>query len=405
MKPNILLIMTDQQRSDLRKSKGFALDTMPFLDSFAQLGTDFFCAYTSNPTCMPARVSLFTGRYPSATHVRSNHNAQDAFYTKDLLEIVKENGYITALCGKNHTHHSPLDFDFSHTNQHLGNVSIPYKNEREKTFDSFLKSLKFHVSEEPSPLGVEEQLPYRNVNSLLEFLEKKEREKPFFAWLSFAEPHNPYQVPAPYFNMFPCDSLPPVKSSYKNLPEKGPRYEWLHEQWKSVLGEDYNSKILRCRSNYCGMLRLIDDQLKRVISELKLRNLYENTIIIFLSDHGDYVGEYDLIRKGVDLPEVLVNIPMIWRVPQGIMRGKCDDVMVNIVDVLPTLCDLLKTPPPIGTQGKSLVPILTSTDYKKENYDYAYAEVGYGGKYFEDSDNLSPKRRRLFARRRILQLP
>lgn len=100
MKPNIVIVMTDQQRASLRKGRGFALDTMPFLDSWAQEGTDFHCAYTSNPTCMPARVSMFSGRYPSATHVRSNANVEDAFYTEDLLDVVRKNGYLTACAAK-----------------------------------------------------------------------------------------------------------------------------------------------------------------------------------------------------------------------------------------------------------------------------------------------------------------
>ena len=112
--------MTDQQRADLRAGRGYPLDTMPFLDRFAAEGTDFGCAYTPNPTCMPARVSMFTGRYPSCHHVRTNHNAKDAYYTKDLLDVLKENGYITALCGKNHSHHKPTDFDFYETCGHLG---------------------------------------------------------------------------------------------------------------------------------------------------------------------------------------------------------------------------------------------------------------------------------------------
>ena len=88
MKPNIVIVMTDQQRASLRKGRGFALDTMPFLDSWAQEGTDFHCAYTSNPTCMPARVSMFSGRYPSATHVRSNANVEDAAQLVGQYDIV-----------------------------------------------------------------------------------------------------------------------------------------------------------------------------------------------------------------------------------------------------------------------------------------------------------------------------
>ena len=93
-KPNIIIVMTDQQRADLRKACGYELDTMPFLDSWAEGGVDFTKAYTPNPTCMPARVSMFTGRYSQCHHVRTNHNSVDALYTKDLLDVLKENGFL-----------------------------------------------------------------------------------------------------------------------------------------------------------------------------------------------------------------------------------------------------------------------------------------------------------------------
>lgn len=119
-KPNIVIVMTDQQRADLRKGRGYALDTMPFLDQFAAEGVDFGRAYTPNPTCMPARVSMFTGRYPSCHQARTNHNGRDVLYTRDLLDVLKENGYRTALCGKNHSQHEHTDFDFHENCGHLG---------------------------------------------------------------------------------------------------------------------------------------------------------------------------------------------------------------------------------------------------------------------------------------------
>ena len=80
MKPNFLFVMADQLRADLRKSRDFPLDVMPFLDAWAQGGVDFDRAYTANPTCMPARVSMMTGRYPQCHRVRTNHNAADVLY-------------------------------------------------------------------------------------------------------------------------------------------------------------------------------------------------------------------------------------------------------------------------------------------------------------------------------------
>ena len=123
-KPNFILIMTDQQRADLRASRGFALDTMPFLDALSSKGCDFTNSYTPNPICMAARVSLFTGRTPETHKVRSNHNFIDATYTKDLLDVLKEKGYKTALCGKNHSHRRASDFYFAKVNGHLGGISM-----------------------------------------------------------------------------------------------------------------------------------------------------------------------------------------------------------------------------------------------------------------------------------------
>ena len=316
MRPNIVIVMTDQQRADLRKSRGYALDTMPFLDSWGQGGVDFASAYTPNPTCMPARVSMFTGRYPESHRVRTNHNAEDVCYTEDLLGLLKKAGYAAALCGKNHSHHKPEDFDFAETSGHLGHEgNWRPAGEAEENFARFMDETRHMETHAPSPGGVEVQHPYRNVSSAFKFLDTRPREKPFFLWLSFAEPHNPYQVPAPYFDLFPPESLPPPAAGPEALAPKGHKFVWLPQVWEQVLGPERERRILRARSNYHGMLRLIDDQFKRFIEGLEARNLAENTIVIFLSDHGDFVGEYGLIRKGPDLPELLTRIPFVWRGP------------------------------------------------------------------------------------------
>ena len=197
MKPNIVIVMTDQQRADLRRGCGYPLDTMPFLDAWAQGGVDFRRAYTPNPTCMPARVSMFTGRYSQCHRARTNHNAIDALYSKDLLDVLKENGYVTALCGKNHSHRRPEAFDFHETCGHLGYEGEENETPAQKELADFLCATRHMESHVPSPGTVEEQHPYRNVSSALKFIDSLDGSAPFFAWVSFAEPHNPYQVPAP----------------------------------------------------------------------------------------------------------------------------------------------------------------------------------------------------------------
>ena len=94
---NVVVIMTDQQRADVSAREGFPLDTTPYIDDLARRGTWFDKAYTTMPACAPARVSFLTGRYPTATRVRTNHNLEDATYTRDLFDVMRENGYATVV--------------------------------------------------------------------------------------------------------------------------------------------------------------------------------------------------------------------------------------------------------------------------------------------------------------------
>ena len=387
MKPNIIIVMADQQRHDLRKSRGYALNTMPFLDSWAKGGVDFECAYTPNPTCMPARVSMFTGRYPESHKVRTNHNAQDALYTADLMDVLKAQGYRTALCGKNHSHRPDTDFDFHETNGHLGKEGEINTTEAEKAFSEFLCGTHHMETHTPSPGGLEVQYPYRNVSSALKFIDESAGEAPFFTWVSFAEPHNPYQVPAPYFDMFPPEALPKIETSVADLAGKGHKFEWLRDCWEAVLPENIEQRILRARSNYHGMLRLIDDQFKRLVEGVAERGLSDNTVIVYLADHGDFVGEYDLIRKGPALPEVLTHIPMVWR-GAGVCAQNGNTACVSLVDILPTVCDILNVESPLGCQGRSLNALLKNEPVPQGEFDVAYAESGFSGLYWNERDGL-----------------
>jgi arylsulfatase A-like enzyme len=388
MKPNIIVVMTDQQRADFRKGAGYALDTMPFLDEWSQGGVDFARAYTPGPTCMPARVSMFTGRYPECHKARTNHNQADALYTEDLLDVMKRQGYATALCGKNHSHRKDSDFDFFETNMHGGHGGNRKNSGQEEVFADFLDARNHMESHAPSPGGVQVQHPYRNVTSALKFIDARSGDQPFFLWLSFAEPHNPYQVPEPYFDMFPPETLPELTTSTADLVRKGEKFAWLRDVWEQKMPDGIEKRILRTRSNYHGMLRLIDDQFKRLIGALEERGLSEDTLVVFLSDHGDFAGEYGLIRKGPDLPEVLTRIPMVWRGPGVSAQGRIQDGCVNLVDILSTFCDILDIPAPFGAQGKSILPLLAGQDIPAHEYDVAYSESGFSGLHWNKNDLL-----------------
>lgn len=387
--PNFILIMTDQQRADLRKGGGFPLDTMPRLDSLGKEGIDFNRAYTPNPICVAARVSMLTGRYPSATRVKCNHCDGDEFYNLDMFDILHEAGYATALCGKNHTYRKAEDFTFSRITQHLsGDINKDDITEQEKEFYKYLKSLKFIYDKNPSPFPVECQLPYRNVTDAMKFIDGLPSRRPFFLWLSFSEPHNPYQVPEPYYSMFKIEDLPKVNADSTALKEKGYKYKHTRAIWEKLGEPNVDEFIERSRANYFGMLRLIDDQISRLCEYLKEKDIYDNTHIIFVNDHGDFVGEYGMMRKGPELPDSLCRVSFVWRGPNVVSSKERNSACVNLVDIFPTICDILKKDIPEGVQGKSLWPILTNNLDKvpQKEFEVAYSETGFGGLYWEEND-------------------
>ena len=384
---NIVVIMTDQQRADVSAREGFPLDTTPYIDALARRGTWFDKAYTTMPACAPARVSLLTGRYPNATRVRTNHNIEDATYTRDLFDVMRENGYATALCGKNHS--NLTDDRVDHT-LHLGHGGGrgEDRTRQEHDFDNWLRGLNHRASMEATPFPEECQCPHRAVADAIDWVRGLDGD-PFFLWLSFPEPHNPYQVPEPYFSMFPPDDLPPTLSDEGALPHKGFKFEWTRHIGE-VAFSDYGEQIPRARANYFGMLRLIDDQVRRFGEFLEAEGIAEDTLVVFVSDHGDFVGEYGLMRKGPELPDALTRIPMQFTGPGVVAGAEAHPAHVSIADIMPTLCEAIGVAVPDGVQGRSLWPLLTGADYPPDEFDSAYAEHGFGGLHYTQDEPQDP---------------
>ncbi len=386
--PNIVIIMTDQQRVDLCAREGYPLDTTPFLDGLAAGGTWFNRAYTCSPTCAPARVSMLTGRYPSATRVRSNHNVPDAIYTQDIVDVLAGRGYATAMIGKNHSHLTSDRVDHWYEFGHRGGKGDD-RTEQEVAFDKWLGELRHRSAPEATPFPLECQGPYREVTDAQQWVGSV-KDRPFFLWLTMAEPHNPYQVPEPYYSMFPPESLPPNCAGPEALPGKGFKFQWI--RWLGEQGfHDYAEQIPRARANYLGMLRLIDDQVKRFVEFLDAEGLREDTLLVFVSDHGDFVGEYGLVRKGPEVPERLMRIPLLFNGPGVVAEAEAHPAHVSIVDIMPTLCEVVGAELPAGVQGRSLWPMLTGGDWPGEEFASAYGEQGFGGLHYTDEDTLDPQ--------------
>ena len=380
-KPNIVVIMTDQQRADLCGREGFPMDITPYVDKLARQNVWFDKAYTVMPASTPARCSLFTGRFPSATRVRTNHNAQDIQFGKDLIAVLKENKYETALVGKNHAYLKAGDMDFWSEYSHWGK-NKPL-TEGERSANRFFREAVGQWLE-PSPVPLKNQQPVRIVDEAITWINSRQGN-PFFVWVSFPEPHNPYQVCEPYYSMFSPDKIPAPATARRDAGKKGEKYRTL-AALEDASCPDLERDLPRLRGNYMGMIRLIDDQIKRLVENLKERGLFENTIVVILSDHGDYCGEYGLIRKGAGLSESLARIPMVWA-GYGIKRQpEAMPAHVSLADLFPTFCTAIGDTIPVGVQGRSLWPMLTGAAYPEEEFSSIVVQQGFGGEDFLPGD-------------------
>jgi arylsulfatase A-like enzyme len=386
-KPNILMIMSDQHRAGLTKRNGFPLDTMPALDRMAGGGTVFEHAYTTTPVCAPARASLLTGRWAHAHRVRQNSAARQALFDQDFFHVTKAQGYLTGLAGKNHSHLVPERLDFWREYSHSAGWMPAGAPKELQEYDAWMNHLNHGVSQVANPFPAQLQYPHRIVSDAIDCIDRA-GSQPFALWVSFPEPHNPYQVSKPYFDMFPPESVPPRHVGPEVLKAKGFKWRWL-EQLENRLYPGYKDNWRRTRSNYLGMLRLIDDQLARLLGHLDAKGIRQNTIIVYMADHGDFFCDYGLMRKGVGTPEVLTRIPMIWTGP-GIRPQADHPAFISIADVFPTLCEAIGAPLPRGVQGRSLWPLLQGRDYPRAEFESIYSEVGFGGMHYDDGDKIEP---------------
>lgn len=385
-KPNIILIVADQRHYGFSKATGYPLDVSPSLDRLQAEGVGFQRNYCTAPLCVPSRVSMLTGRWPEATHVRMNLQVDDAFYSKDIYQVARQSGYRTGLTGKNHTYLKPADVDVWREFTHEGGYIAPDAPPEVAAYDEWIKTLHFNVSQQPSPFPATTQIPYRIVTEAIKFIDNAGKQ-PFFLQVSFPEPHDPEQVPAPYWNMFPPDAVPDRCAGPEALKSMGPRAQWEYLLQQDNF-PDTEDRWRRYVSNYLGAIRMVDDQIARLTDHLDRQNLAKKTLVVFTADHGDYTMNYGLGRKGVGLYEDLTHTPFIWW-GYGVHPSKTVERMfTSMADVMPTFCEVVGAAIPEGVQGRSLWPLLRGDEFPREEFRSIYSGVGVGGLYYEDSDHI-----------------
>jgi arylsulfatase len=383
-KPNILLIQTDQQSAETLGLYGNPIVKTPNLERLAENGIVFENTFCNYPACSPSRSSMMTGRYASTIRCHANHMLINPLEVS-LPQVLKEAGYQTALIGKNHAFiarkeakenssdqadgkNGTLHEVFDYVKQgHHGHLVEGYENDSEVAaahqwaVDHCWKSPLGHGT---NPAPYERCGTQLLGDTAIDYLENvRQSEQPFFMWLSFPDPHTPYQTPEPYASMYDPDNVPlPPKDDLEGKPE---RQKVAHIM--DAMDKADDDLIRKVRAIHYGMINFIDDNVGRVMETLERLGLEEDTIVMFTSDHGDSMGAHGLIQKHNAFYDSFTKVPLIVSWP-GKISPQSSNHFVELVDFMPTLLELSGSPIPRGVQGRSFAPFLLDQSYEPREF-------------------------------------
>jgi arylsulfatase A-like enzyme len=360
-RPNILLLFTDQQRADTIRATGNPVMRTPHLDRLVHEGTHFTSAYTASPVCVPARCSLITGQYPHQTGCADNSDP----YPDDrptFMQLLTEAGYRTHGIGKMHFTPASRAMRGFQTREHQEEGRARIED------DDYLMLLQEegfgHVFD---PMGVRGEMYYIPQPSQLparlhptnwvgdravEFLRGAGSEQPFLLWASFIHPHPPFTPPTPWNKLYrgPLMPLPKVPHQPESLQTYINRYQNRYKYRDN--GIDHN--LLRVmRAHYYGCVSFIDYQIGRIVAALEETGQLDNTLILFTSDHGEFLGDYNCFGKRSML-DAAARIPMLVRWPGRFASGGSCGSPVSLVDVMPTFLSAADVAVPEGLAGVDL---------------------------------------------------
>ena len=356
---NVVVIIGDDHATSVLGAYGNNLIRTPNLDRLAQDGTTFLRAYANSPVCTPSRQSLITGRYPHAAGVTLLRTALPAGQVT-IAEHLKQQGYHTGLVGKSH-----FNSDLSHG------------------FDTLIQRPDYHAFKERLPAQSlpdsirTRKMPWRpfqdpariwlNADALPDTTYDAESEGTFFAnqaanfiqthqdtsfllWVGFFEPHSPFNFPIEYAGKYNPDDI--------ILPETSEEDDrWLPEIFRDLSDEDKRGVV----SAYYNSVEYLDKNVGIVLDALQKAGLEENTLVVYLGDHGYLLGDHKRFEKHM-MWEPAVRAPLIVRAGRQFSPGQRTEALTEFVDVVPTVTQLLAVLPLPTAQGRSAVAVLANPD-------------------------------------------
>ena len=343
--PNVILIITDDQGYGDLNFNGNPNIITPALDNFAAESVRFNNFYVS-PVCAPTRSSLMTGRYSLRTGVRDTYNGGAIMASSEvtLAEMLKQANFTTGIFGKWHLGDNypsrPSDQGFDESLIHLagGMGQVGDFTNYFKKDTSYFDPILWHNNEQKPYQGYCSDIFTENA---IEFIEKN-KNNPFFCYLSFNAPHNPLQVPDEYYQIY--KNIDPTEGIDPNLIP----HEKINEQTKENTRKVY------------AMVTNIDDNLKKLFAKVEELGIKENTIVIFMTDNGPQHARYVAGMKGrkTSVYNGGIRVPFYFRYPNEFSGDKEVDQMTAHIDLLPTLSKLCGTriPEDRKIDGRNFIP-------------------------------------------------
>ena len=389
-RPNILWLCTDQQRFDTIHALNNPHGNTPNLDRLCEEGVAFTHAYCQSPICTPSRASFLTGMYPSRVHGCMNGNDEWADAAPLVTKLLADESYDCGLSGKLHLSAAqgriekrPDDgyriFQWSH--------GVQNDWEEGHAWADWLKSEGHDLG---NLLKDREAIPPELhqttwcADRAIDFIEE-DHDKPWLFSFNCFDPHPPFDAPNEYRERYDQDALPGPLFRESDL-EAQAKLNGIDFQSEARRPEEFDAK--RIQASYFGMVELIDENVGRMLDALERTGQRENTMVIFMSDHGEMLGDHGLVQKGCRFYEGLVRVPLIISWPGHIVQGVRSEALVELTDIAPTLLDFAGLPVPDQMQGRSLHPILTGlrSPYLHREFvrcEYYHALVPHKGRGFE----------------------
>jgi iduronate 2-sulfatase len=399
-KPNVVFIISDQHQLKATGAYGNKLAKTPNIDALAKTGVMFNNCYTPSPVCAPARAALITGMNPYANgaiyhkapvkmpdgtikNMGSGYLRETGYHNGivTLPEVFKQQNYITASPGKMHVHgelKKNVDEDHKEGNN-LGfdEISVRYYTyfpgghyEDEVGEDAYMRYRQFKKYNDVFKGGADDfNLDYAPTivqndednfdmvvaKKSVEFIEKRGKDgQNFFLHVGFEKPHPPLTTTQKYLDMHqPANFTLPVTSDYWS---KNGRLPWI-PNWVHSNIQKNEEKAKNVMAAYHACVSEMDDMVGKVVQSLKDSGLYDNTIIIYTTDHGEHLFEHGLMNKH-NMYQAAVNVPFIISYPKLFKQNVVNNSIISLIDVMPTLTELINGKIPETVQGTSLVDVL-----------------------------------------------